>query len=152
MPVDASIIGMDLGEVSLHVDAGRLRFFAKATGQRDPVYTDPEAARAAGHRDLPVPPTFFAAVPLERPDGFAWLGEIGVDLRSILHGSQSFDYHAMAYAGDMLTVRTSVVDVFEKKGGALQFIVREGIVTNQDGVHVATMRGTTVVQTTMTLT
>jgi MaoC dehydratase-like protein len=29
--------------------------FARTIGQADPVYTDLAAARAAGHRDLPVP-------------------------------------------------------------------------------------------------
>ncbi len=40
------------------MERGRLRMFAAAIGETDPIYTDVEAARAAGHPDLPVPPTF----------------------------------------------------------------------------------------------
>ena len=42
----------------------------------------------------------------------------------MLHGEQEFSYHAMAYAGDELTARSRVTDVYEKKGGALEFLVR----------------------------
>jgi hypothetical protein len=73
---------------AVEVERGRLRFFAKSIGETDPVYTDVDAARRAGHRDLPVPPTFFFSLALEAPDPFGYLGALGVDLRSILHGEQ----------------------------------------------------------------
>ncbi|MNF18911.1 hypothetical protein D3C76_1849070 [compost metagenome] len=47
-------------------------------------------------------------------------------------------------AGDTLTFDTRIVDVYEKKGGALQFVVNETRVTNQDGEHIADVRGTLV--------
>lgn len=50
------------------VERGRLALFARVTGQTDPVYTDVAAARAAGHPDLPVPPTFIFGLELEAPD------------------------------------------------------------------------------------
>jgi acyl dehydratase len=123
-----------------------LRAFAKSTGQQDPIYTDVDAARQAGHRDLPVPPTFFYSVDLESPNPAAYLDELGVDLRTSLHGEQEFIYHQMAYAGDELTAACHITDIYEKKGGLLGFIVRDSTVTNQDGAKVATMRNTVVVQ------
>lgn len=146
MALDQSLIGRTMQGDSLLISRSRLRFFAKAIGQKDPVYTDLDAARAAGHRDLPVPPTFFTAIELESPDPFAWLDELGVDLRSILHGEQEFTYHAMAYAGDELSTRSTITDVYEKKGGALQFIVRRTEITNQDSEPIAEAVGVTVVR------
>jgi hypothetical protein len=115
----------------LTVDAGRgrLAFFAKATGQSDPVYTDLDAARAAGHPDLPIPPSFYFGLELERPDPFEWLTALGIDLGRILHGEQSFAYHAMAYAGDGLTLRSRIVDVAVKKQGALELLTKQTSVT-----------------------
>jgi hypothetical protein len=81
------------------VERGRLGFFAKATGQRDPVYAELPAAVAAGHPDLPVPPSFYFSLELDRPDPFGWLTALGIDLRRVLHGEQSFAYHAMAHGG-----------------------------------------------------
>jgi hypothetical protein len=45
-----------------------------------------------------------------------------------------------------LTATSRIADIYEKKGGLLEFIVRESTVTNQDGAQVATMRNTIVVQ------
>jgi acyl dehydratase len=127
---------------SMLVETGRLCFFAKAIGETDPVYTDEAAARAAGHRALPVPPTFLFCLEMERPDPFGWLAELGLDLGRILHGEQSFTYHAPCYAGDTLHFETKITDSYEKKGGALLFIVKDAVVRNQDGAHVADLRTT----------
>jgi acyl dehydratase len=146
MSIDRSVIGRELPGISLLITRSRLQNFAKATGQSDPVYTDVDAAKQAGHRDLPVPPTFFFGIELEAPDPFAFLTDLGVDLRAVLHGEQSFQYKQMAYAGDELTATSRITDVYDKKGGLLEFIVRESTVTNHDGAVVAVLRSSTVVQ------
>jgi acyl dehydratase len=122
-----------------------LRLFAKGTGQTDPLYVDVETARAQGHRDLPVPPTYLFGLELEQPDPFAWLRELGVDLNAVLHGSQSFSYDALAHAGDELTVQSTITDVYEKRGGALQLIERRSLITRA-GLPVATLDQTVVIR------
>jgi acyl dehydratase len=144
--LDRSLIGSESPGGTLLVTRSRLRAFARATGQTDPLYTDVDVAKQAGHRDLPVPPTFLFSIDLERADPFRSLTDLGVDLRTVLHGEQEFSYHRMAYAGDELSTRSRVTDVYEKKGGALQFLVKETTVTDQDGALVATLRGTTVIR------
>ena len=131
--------------VTAEIEKGRLRFFAKAIGETDPVYADEAAARAAGHPALPVPPTYlFCAEMTEQREPVAWLADIGVNLLHILHGEQRFDYHAMAYAGDTLTFESRISDIFQRKGGALDFVVKDTRVTNQHGIHVADLRSTVV--------
>ncbi|MCY1377485.1 hypothetical protein D9M69_650600 [compost metagenome] len=58
----------------------------------------------------------------------------------MLHGEQSFTYHRMAYAGDTLHFASKIVDVYDKKNGALSFVVMESRVTNQRAEHVADVR------------
>ncbi|MFJ7420964.1 MaoC family dehydratase N-terminal domain-containing protein [Streptomyces uncialis] len=149
MPVDPAVIGSRTPAHTVDVERGRLRFFAKATGQTDPVWTDAEAAKAAGHPDLPVPPTFLFCLDMEKPNPSAFLAELGIDVRTILHGGQEFEYLATAHAGDALTFSTAVTDVYAKKGGALQFIVRTTEVT-REGEPVARLRSTVVVRETRT--
>lgn len=146
MTPEGSAAGREFAPVSLLVTRSRLRNFAKATGQIDPVYTDVEAARRAGHRDLPVPPTFMFGIELEMPNPFAYLEELGVDLRTVLHGEQQFEYHQLAYAGEELTATSRIADIYQKKGGLLTFIVKDAVVTNQQDQRVTTMRSTTIVQ------
>ncbi|MER5769165.1 MaoC family dehydratase N-terminal domain-containing protein [Streptomyces sp. NPDC001985] len=145
MAIDPAVIGTRTDAFETRAERGRLRFFARATGQTDAVYTDPAAAAAAGHRDLPVPPTFLFCLEMDNPDRGAFLTDLGIDVRTVLHGGQEFAYHAQAYAGDPLTFRTEVTDVYAKKGGALQFVVRATHVT-RDGEPIATLTGTVVVR------
>ncbi|MCM2387594.1 MaoC family dehydratase N-terminal domain-containing protein [Streptomyces albipurpureus] len=145
MQLSPSIVGSRVPEHDALVERGRLRFFAKATGQTDPLYTDLDAAEAAGHRDLPVPPTFFFCLDMDRPNPSGFYTELGIDPRSLLHGEEEFTYHAMAYAGDTLHFRTTVTDVYAKKGGALQFLVRTTEVT-RDGEPIATLTNNVVIR------
>jgi acyl dehydratase len=144
--IDKRHIGHELPPFQVDVEKGRLRFFAKATGQDDPVYFDEAAARAAGHPSLPVPPTFFFCLEMEAPNPAAMRELLGIDYRRILHGEQGFTYHRMAHAGDTLTFRQRIADIYDKKGGALEFVVRLTTVHNQHGEPVADVRCVTVVR------
>jgi acyl dehydratase len=145
--IDPSVIGAELPQQTADVERGRLRAFAHAIGETDPVYTDVTAARAAGHPDLPVPPTFLFGLGLGRgAQDFAWLTGLGVDLRHVLHGEQAFTYHAVAHAGDTLTLSPKITDVFSKRGGTLQFLVRRTVVERADGAPVAELAETIVVR------
>jgi len=144
--INPNVVGKQFPATTLTVDASRLQFFAKAIGETDPVYVDRAAAQAAGHSDLPVPPTFLFGIELEQPDPFAWLADLGVDLRRVLHGEQSFTYHSVAHAGDTLTSAPRIKDVYSKKGGELDFVVKESTVTRADGSLVAEATTVIVVQ------
>ena len=146
MAVDPAFVGTELPATTLTVDAGRLRFFAKAIGETNPLYTDVAVAKAAGFVDLPVPPTFLFSIELENPDQFRWVADQGIDPRFVLHGEQSFTYHSIAHAGDMLTATPRIVDVYSKKGGSLEFIVKNTAVTRGDGSAVADLETVIVVR------
>lgn len=142
--LDRNMIGKHLGTRTIAVERGRLRFFAKAIAETNPVYLDDAAAQAAGHRALPVPPTFLFCLEIDAFDSIGTAALTGLDGARILHGEQQFTYHAMAYAGDTLTFDIKVADVYEKKGGALDFLVKDTRVTNQHGTHIADLRGIVV--------
>ena len=146
MTIDRGYIGHTMPPYSVPVEKGRLRFFAKATGQTDPVYVDEDAARAAGHPGLPVPPTFLFCLEMESPNPAAIRELLGLDYRRLLHGEQGFSYHAMAYAGDTLTFAQRIDDIYDKKDGALEFVVRKTRVTNQHDQLVAELRCVTVMR------
>jgi acyl dehydratase len=141
--IDKKHIGKQLPTFLVTAEAGQLRFFAKATGELNPVYFDEQAARDAGHPALPLPPTFLFSLEFQIPSN-AWRDELGIVTARILHGEESFRYHRMAYAGDTLRFDVRIADIYDKKGGALEFVVRETRVTNQHGEHVADLRSVLV--------
>lgn len=144
--IDRSHIGREFGAHTAEIEKGRLRFFAKATGETNPIYFDEDAAKAAGLPTLPAPPTFLFSMDMEVPDPFEILAIMDIDLGKILHGNQEFTYHKDVYAGDSISFKSTVTDIFDKKGGALEFVVKKTSATNQHGDVVAEMTRTIVVR------
>ena len=143
-----------IGEVSeprvIEVEKGQLRFFAKATNETNPIYFDEEAAKAAGHPTLPAPPTFVFSLalgaPAKRGNVLDAENGMGVDMRRVLHGEQRFEYHRPIYAGDKVTLITTTSEIYDKKGGALEFIAQDTTATNDVGELLVSMRVVTVVR------
>jgi acyl dehydratase len=144
--IDRSFIGHTMPAFQVEVEKSRLRFFAKATGQTDPVYIDEAAARDAGHPGLPVPPTFLFCLEMESPNPAGIRELLGMDYRKLLHGEQGFTYRVPAYAGDTLTFTQRIADIYDRKNGALEFVVRETRVTNQREELVAELRCVSVIR------
>ncbi len=142
--IDKKWIGHELPAAELPIERSRLQFFARAIGETDPVYTDVEAARAAGYADLPAPPTFLFAAELDSGAAFGLLEDLEVPIAKLLHGEQSFSYHRPACVGDRVTVRSTVTDIYDKKDGALEFVVKTSRATNQRQELVAELRTTLV--------
>ena len=140
-------VGRELARVEARVDRPRLRAFARAIGLGDPVYHEVEAARAAGYRDLPAPPTFlFCLEMLDAPNPFHFVQDLGIDIGKILHGEQQLTYVVPVCAGDRLLFRARVSEVYEKKGGVLGFVAQDSEVTNERAEVVARLRRVLVVR------
>ena len=143
---DTKLIGTHLPPFAAVADADTLRAFAHATGQTDPVYFDQQAARAAGHRDLAMPPTFLFCLEMTgAPDPMAPFNAVGADYGRTLHGEQHFTYHRLAYAGETLRFAPRITDIYERKAGALRFFVWETKVEDESGSPVADLRSVMVV-------
>ena len=138
--IDKKWIGHELPASVLPIERTRLQFFAKAIGETDPVYTDAAAARDAGYPDLPAPPTFLFAAELDSGASNQLLDDLQIPLSKLLHGEQSFSYHRPACVGDTVTVRSTISDIYDKKNGALEFVVKTSRATNQRDELVAELR------------
>jgi acyl dehydratase len=136
--VDRSAIGRSFSPVHASVEPGRLRYFFNTLGERNPIYRDAEAAKAAGYAAIPIPPTYlFCLEMMDAEKPFEFLEALQIDLARVLHGEQRFSYHAPVVVGDTLTFRSQVSDVVDKKAGALTIVNVATEVTNQHGHKVA---------------
>ena len=140
MPIDRSWIGRTGEPVVMHVERGKIREFARAIKDDDPLYFDEEyAKREAGGI---MPPVTFLQTMTHWDDG---PGRVRppMDLKRTLHGEQEFDLLRPIHAGDVLTARTRVADIYEKpgrRGGTMTFVVTETEFTNRRGELVARAR------------
>jgi acyl dehydratase len=137
--VDRSLIGVWGPEGTMRVELGKVREFARAVKDDNPVYRDQARSLA--------PPTFLMTIA-------HWLGDLGqtrsavkLDYRRLLHGEQEFEYLRPIRPGDVLTFRSRTKDVFEKegkRGGKMLFIIGETEFKNQRGEVVAYSRNTAI--------
>ena len=142
---DRSAVGKTGKPFTMHVDWSKVREFARAIKDPNPLYFDPELAkREVG--GVPVPVTFlqtsaFWSSADSQPGGS------GFDMRRILHGEQEFELLKPIFVGDVLTGVSKIADVLEKeggRGGKMTLMVSEIDYTNQRGEKVAIARSTLI--------
>jgi acyl dehydratase len=132
---DAPVIGQELDEFPLPVESSKVREFARALLDDDPVYVDADTAEAAGFDGIPAPLTFAAASSHFKED-LPLFERLGMDLRRVLHGESSWEYLAPVSVGDQLSARRRLADVSTrpgKRGGEMTFYTFETEFVNQHG-------------------
>jgi len=137
-------VGRTFPAVTYAVGREKVREYAAAVGETNPVHLDPEAARAAGHADVVAPPMFAVvyAGPAIAPVFFD--PEVGIDFARMVHGGQAFEWGPLVVAGDEITTECECTDVSERAG--LAYFVFETRSDNQRGERVCTGTWTNIVR------
>ncbi|MFI9813230.1 MaoC family dehydratase N-terminal domain-containing protein [Saccharothrix variisporea] len=145
MPLDQSFIGRSYPpSPPYEVGREKIREFADAVGATSPVHRDPEAARAAGYKDVIAPPTFAIIVSLKANDVLVEDPELGLDYSRVVHGDQTFTHTRPITAGDRLVVELHVDGITSRMGNDMLALRAE--VSTDEGEHVCTGRCTLVVR------
>jgi peroxisomal enoyl-CoA hydratase 2 len=142
---EQSIVGKTGKPFRFPIEWSKVREFARAIKDPNPLYFDPELAKKECG-GIPVPVTFLQAAAFWQ-DEQSSPGMGGFDLRRILHGEQEFEFFKPILVGDVLTGVARVADLFEKeggRGGKMRFLVVETEYTNQKGEKVAIARSTLI--------
>lgn len=143
MALDTALVGKTYDPVTFEVDADRIRQYAEAVHEDNPVHSDADAARDAGFRDVVAPPMFavvYSAPAMGQP---IW-DAIGEALPRMVHGGQEFVWGEPVCAGDSITTETTIKEIYEKDGKG--FYVFESVSTNQDGEQVVRATWTNIVR------
>jgi acyl dehydratase len=114
----------------------KIREYAYAVGESNPIHLDPAAAREVGYADVVAPPMFAVVYsgPAITPAFFD--PEVGLDFAHMVHGGQEFRWGPLVVAGDEITTVASVKDIAERRG--IDFYVFETVSHNQRGETVCT--------------
>ena len=144
---DRTSKGTKIGPTKVQVERGRIRFFSQVLGQTDPIHSDLDAARAAGHPDLVAPASFLVVVDASANDELKRRGvptaaeRVKCDFRYLLHGEERYFYEKPMYAGDEVEISTEILDFYEKKGGAMEFVTFESTIRHPErGVLIRSQR------------
>lgn len=145
--LDRNLIGHAFTPHAVNVTTEMIVAFARSIEEGNPVFTDPAAARAAGYASLPAPPTYgFCLEMIGASDPFEWAAFLGINLDRVLHGEQSFRYHAPILAGARVTFTTRIADIYERRNGALEFVVLDTAATDGGGEPLVDMQRVVVVR------
>jgi acyl dehydratase len=137
MALDQSFVGRSYPPTEPYeVGREKIREFAEAVGDTNPVYTDPEAAKALGYADVIAPPTFVFSITFKAAGQVLHDPRLGLDYSRVVHGDQKFAYQRPVRAGDRLTV-TSAIEAIKSLAGNDVLEIR-GEVHDETGEHVLT--------------
>jgi acyl dehydratase len=122
----------------------KVREYAAAVGETNPLYLDVNAAREAGLADVVAPPMF--AVVYAAPSVMQGLfdPELGIDFAHLVHGSQEFRWGPLVVAGDEISTTTAVKDISVR--GEFELYVFESRSRNQRDQTVCTGTWTNIVR------
>ena len=124
---------------SMVIERGKIKEFAMAIGDDNPIYYEKDAARKGGFKDITVPPTFFTVIDMWAGPNFEEIcQELQLDPVMVLHGEQEYEYFYNIYTGDEIKAISTVQDVTTRTGGAggMNIILMETNYYNQNGQKV----------------
>ena len=144
MAISTAAIGKSYAPVTYAVGREKIREYALAVGETNPLHHDVEHARANGYEDVVAPPMFcvvYCGVAIGAP---MFDPEVGIDFARLLHSAQEFKWGPLVVAGDEITTEGSVKAIDERAGNG--FFVFESVSTNQDGHTVCVGTWTNIVR------
>jgi acyl dehydratase len=150
-------------EFRFPVEAGHIMMFARALGDDNPIYADPDHEATRRRGGVVAPPTFVAAGAQFDPDwpwrprpDSEWMGSGSgpgttpavAGTGTSLHAEQHYEFHRPLRPGDVLTVVREQGEAWEKqskRAGTLRFSTEISYYRDQDGELVVTAKRVRVV-------
>jgi acyl dehydratase len=144
LAAEESNVGKTWNGFAYEVGLEKIREYANAIGEGNPVHHDRDAAHEAGFRDVVAPPMFAVVYSAGAMGPVMFDRDVGMNFARMLHGSQEFVWGEPVCAGDTITTDVEWKDRSEKDDKA--FFVFESVSRNQDGQEVVRATWTNIVR------
>ena len=144
MAVHTAAIGKSYAPMTYAVGREKIREYAYAVGETNPLHLEVQAARAAGYRDVVAPPMFAAVYSSPAIGPVLFDPQVGINFALMVHGGQELKWGPVVIAGDEIETTVTVKDISERSGTG--FYVFESVSTNQDGHTVCVGTWTNIVR------
>jgi len=109
----------------------KIREYAAAIGEQNPLCLDEAAAREAGFDDVVAPPMFAAVYSWRAMGPVVTDPEVGIDFSRLVHGAQEFTWGEPVVAGDEITTHAEFVE--QAKRGDISVYTFSSRSVNQRG-------------------
>ena len=136
MPVNTSAVGKEYAPAVYAVGREKVKEYASAVGETNPLHLDLAAARAAGYADVVAPPMFAVVYQQAAVMPGLFDPEVGINFAMMVHSGQDFRWERVVVAGDELTTQARVAEIQEK--GGMGFYDFEVVTQDAGGATVCT--------------
>jgi len=129
--IDKSLANTKLDSFEFPVERGKIKEFANAICDPNPVFKDQDYARNQGFADVIMPVTFPITFVFQQDSDNAVLEsalKLGMDPARSVHGEVEFIYERPVFAGETLRGEIWIGNIYEKagkRGGTMTFVEHE---------------------------
>ncbi len=144
MALKTDAVGKTYPEAVYAVGREKVKEYALAVGETNPLHLDPEAARAAGHADVVAPPMFAVVYSAPAMGPVIFDPDVAMNFALMVHGGQEFRWGPLVVAGDEIATAVTVKSIDERDGRG--YYVFESVSTNSRGEKVCVGTWTNIVR------
>ena len=101
------------------------------------IYFNEKFAKQKGYPSIVAPPTFLTTVGYEKDNPYDFLDELGIEIDRVLSAGQNYIFYNLIFAGDLISMKSRISDIYDKKSGKLQFVEISSTFYNQKATKVA---------------
>ena len=129
MPIETKAVGKTFPTTTYAVGREKIKEYALAVGETNPLHLDHEAARKAGYADVVAPPMFAVVFKSPAMAPAIFDADVGMNFALMVHGGQEFRWGPLVVAGDEIQTTVTVQSIEERDGKG--FYVFESVSKNQ---------------------
>jgi acyl dehydratase len=142
--IETKAVGKTFPAVTYAVGREKVKEYALAVGETNPIHLDHEAARKAGYADVVAPPMFAVVFKSRAMAPAIFDADVGMNFALMVHGGQEFRWGPLVVAGDEIDTTVTVKSIEERDGRG--YYVFESTSTNQRGETVCVGTWTNIVR------
>ena len=130
MPLDTKFIGKEYSSVTYVIGQEKIKEYALAIGDENPLYINPDFAKKSSHGSVVAPPMFVVVYARETLINLFEDKELNLNMVRLVHGEQEFNFHKIVKANDSITTASKIKNIHQK--GNNDFIEMETKSWNQN--------------------
>lgn len=114
MPINTKFIGREYKPVTYVVGQEKIKEYALAVGDLNPLYIDPESAKKSKYGTVVAPPMFVVVFAKESMFNLFLDSELNLNISRLVHGEQEFNFHEVVKANDSIKTISKIKNIYQK--------------------------------------
>ena len=114
MTIDTKFIGREYKPIIYVVGQEKIKEYAIAVGDLNPLYTDPDFAKKSKYSTIIAPPMFVVVFARDAMFSLFLDPEIKIDMPRLVHGEQEFNFHKIVKANDSIKTSSKIKNIYGK--------------------------------------